>query len=288
MSNYNRVLIPIDSVPGTGALTPAVRRIVDTSDAEITLLHVVESQPWLGRNGHTLRLMSELDLFAHRQFRGARIARRIEWGRPADCILNVIRTARMDAVWMSAGHAPPDGSALGLVAAEVLAEAPCPVLLEWGVTAHVKRARTRPVCCAIEFDGSEEAVLQEAVWVAARMDAPLKAMCALEPFGSQAALLWDPAEREREVAGVRSRMEGLCERWAPRAEVHVGVGLPGTVFSRVIRFHGARMLVSGGSREALLAAESQCPVLYIGPSSRVPAGRPEAAGQAEFAAARCA
>ena len=50
--------------------------------------------PASARNGHTMRLMTELELFAHRQFREARISRRIEWGRPADCILNVIRATR--------------------------------------------------------------------------------------------------------------------------------------------------------------------------------------------------
>ena len=148
MSNYNRVLIPIDLTPGVGPLTPAVRRLIDTNESEITLLHVVESQPWLGRNSHTVRLMTELELLAHRQFRGARISRRIEWGRPADCILNVIRTAGMDAVLLSAGYAPMGTNALGPVVTEVLAEAPCPVLLEWAITAPVNRARTQPVCCA--------------------------------------------------------------------------------------------------------------------------------------------
>jgi nucleotide-binding universal stress UspA family protein len=288
MSNYKRVLIPIDLALGKATLTPAVRRIVDTSEAEITLLHVVESQPWLGRSGQTARLMTELELFAHQQFRGARISRRIEWGRPADCILNVIRDAGVDVVLMSAGHEPLGGSALGPVATEVLAGAPCPVLLEWAASAPVNQVRTHPVCCAIEFDGGEESVLREAVWAAARMDAPLKVMCALVPGGSRAALLWNPAEREREVSLILSRIEGLCDRWAPGAEVQVGVGLLVSVISRAIRLCEAGLLVTGGSREALLAAESECPVLYVGPGMRSRTGRPETSRPAEFAARRSA
>jgi nucleotide-binding universal stress UspA family protein len=277
------VLIPIDLTPGIGPLTPAVRRIIDTPESEITLLHVVESQPWLGRNGHTVRLMTELELFAHRQFRGARISRRVEWGRPADCILSVIRASHVDAVLLSAGPSPLSASSLGAVATEVLAQAPCPVLLEWAVTPPVNRARTQPVCCAIEFDGGEENVLREATWAAARMAAPLKVICAVVPVVSKASMLSDPAEREREVAPVRARIEALRDRWAPDAETHVGVGLPVFVFSRAIRFHGAGLLVTGGSREALLAAESECPVLYVGPGKRARAARPVA-----FAAGRSA
>jgi nucleotide-binding universal stress UspA family protein len=283
MSNYNRVLIPIDLTPGIGPLTPAVRRLIDTNDSEITLLHVVESQPWLGRYKHTARLMTELELLAHRQFRGARISRRIEWGRPADCVLNVIRTAGMDAVLLSAGYAPMGTSALGPVVTEVLAEAPCPVLLEWAITAPVNRARAQPVCCAIAFDGSEETVLSEAAWAAERMEAPLKIVCALELDGSRAALLWEPSSREREIALLRSRIESVRDRWAPGSAVQVGVGLPVSVFSRAIRLHGAGLLVTGGSREVLLAAESECPVLYVGPGKCSRAERP-----AVFAAGRTA
>ena len=122
---------------------------------------------------------------------------------------------------------------------EVLAEAPCPVLLEWAITAPVNRARTQPVCCAIAFDGSEEAVLSEAVWAAERMEAPLKIVCALELDGSRAALLWEPSSRDREIALLRSRIESLRDRWAPGSAVQVGVGLPVSVFSRAIRLHGA-------------------------------------------------
>ena len=75
-SIYRRVLIPIDLTPRSQALAPAVRRIVDTRDTEITLLHVVEPKPWLGRAAHTLRLLNELEIRAQRQFRGAGLIRR--------------------------------------------------------------------------------------------------------------------------------------------------------------------------------------------------------------------
>jgi nucleotide-binding universal stress UspA family protein len=288
MSKYNRVLIPIDLTLGRGVLSPAVQQIVDNSEADITLLHVVDSQSLLGRNDRTLRLMTELELFGHRQFHKARISRRVEWGRPADCILNAIRAVRADVVLMSAGPAPLAGNALSPVAAEVLAEAACPVLLEWPLIAPVNQARTHPVCCAIEFDRGEEAVIREAGWAAARMDASLKLIYALVPGGDKTPVLWDPAERDREIARIRSRMEGLRDQWAPDAEVHVGVGLPVSVFSRAIRAHRASLLVTGSSHEALLAAESECPVLYVPAARRMRAGYPQAARPAAFAAGKTA
>jgi hypothetical protein len=63
--------------------------------------------------------------------------------------------------------------------------------------------------------------------------------------------------------------------------VKVGVGPRAAVYSRAIRLHGAGLMVAGGSRENLLAAESECPVLYVGPARRSKAERPM-----EFAVAR--
>jgi len=259
-------------------LTATVRRLIDTPESEVTLLHVAESQPWLGRNGRTVRLMSELELFAHRQFREARICRRIEWGRPADSILNVIRAARMDAVFLSAGDSARHGGALGPIAMELLAHAPCPVVLEWAAHAPATRTRPQPVCCAIEFDGSEEDVLREATAVAARLQAPLKLTCALSPA------LFGVADRDSASIALRARMTGLRDRWAPDAEMQIGAGLPASVFSRAIRFHRAGLLVAGGSGEALLAAHSQCPALYVGPAMR----EALAARPAEFIAGKTA
>lgn len=288
MSEYRRVLIPIDLMPGIRRLAPAVRRIIDTGNAEITLMHVVEARAQRGRVGHTLRLMTEMELFAHRQFRGSRIARRVEWGSPVDCILKVIRSDSPDAVLLTAGPSSPGDGALGPVAAGVLAGVSCPVLLEWAMTAPVNSARTQPVCAALALDGTDENVLAEAVWTAARIEAPLKLLHALVPRDSQVALLWDPEVRERETALVRLRMEELRDRRAPGAEVHVDVGTKASVISRAIRFHGAGLLVTGGFRESLLAAESECPVLYVGGFPRSQ-GRPlVAAGQTALAAGRTA
>ncbi len=272
MANYKRVLIPMNLALGSGLLTPAVRRLIGIQDTEVTLLHVVESQPWVGRDGQATRLMTELEVFAHRQLRGARISRRIEWGRVADCILRTAESTGADVLLISAGRT--GAGSHSAVVAEVLAEVTCPVLIEWAVSAPVNRARTQPVCCALEPDGTELDVLGEAVAAAARMEAPLKVLSVLAPEGSHSALLWDPDERARATAEQLARVSELCRRWAPDAEVQVGVGIPASVVSRALRFHGAGLLVTGGGPEAPLAAESECPVLYVGGARARRAGHP--------------
>ena len=123
--------------------------------------------------------------------------------------------------------------------------------------------------------------MREAAWAAAKMEAPLKVMGALVPSSPKSALLWNRDEREFEIAMAESRIQNLCGRWAPEAAVKVGVGPPAAVYHRAIRLHGAGLMVAGGLRENLLAAESACPVLYVGPARRLKAERP-----AEFAIAR--
>jgi hypothetical protein len=234
----------------------------------------------MGRAGHTLRLMTELEILANRRFRGARLSRRIEWGRPADCILNVLRTDGMDVVLMTADRDSAGGDTLGAVTREVLAEAPCPVLLEWPVMHPVNQARVQPVCCAIERDGNQERVLVEAAWAAERCNAPLILLHAIG--------FLDPAVREREVAAARSWLEELRDGYARDAVIQVEAGFPAPVFGRALRFHGAGLLVAGGSRDALLAAEGECPVLYAGRARRQSAARPRARREPELAFRRSA
>ena len=248
MSVYRRVLIPIDSTPGPQAMAPAVRRIIDNGDTEITLLHVVESNPWSGRAGHALRLMNELEVLDRRLYRGAGLVRRVEWGRVADCILGVLRSGGVDAVLMTA--APGGTDPVGPVASEVLAEAPCPVLLEWPAAHPVNQARVQPVCCVLEWDGNEEKVLREAARAADCCGAPL--------------IILGAAARERDVADLRAFAAEWRDYFAPGAKLHVEIGHPGAVVRRALRSHGAGLMVAGGSREVLLAAEGECAVLYTG------------------------
>jgi nucleotide-binding universal stress UspA family protein len=224
MSEYRRILISIDPAHAQRPVAPALRRLVDFNHAEITLLHVVEAQPWVGRARHSLRLLTELDILAHQRFRGARLTRRIEWGRPADCILNVLRTDRLDAVLLTAAGASRGRDPLGPVASEVIAEAPCPVLLEWSASPQVNQACVQPVCCAVEPDGNEERVLREATWAAERCAVPMIPFCTAYDAAATKATL---------------------------------------------RRHNAGLLVAGGSRDVLLGAENECPVLYAGPARTV-------------------
>ena len=80
------------------------------------------------------------------------------------------------------------------------------------------------------------------------------------------AALWIPTDgtakspasvREWKTCATAGRRGPTCtSAWDCRSRSSAGRSGP----------HGAGLLVTGGSREALLAAESECPVLYVGPA----------------------
>jgi hypothetical protein len=75
----------------------------------------------------------------------------------------------------------------------------------------------------------------------------------------------------------RERIEGLLRHFYPAAGVAVEVGSCQAVVSRVIQNDGMGLLITGNSREAILAARCECPVLRLGipAASTLAATKPE-------------
>src|SRR6185437_12962334 len=101
MSTIRRVLFPIDFSRGTQALVPTVRRMVESWHAEVTLLHVIETNPWLGQKQALGHLMERMKTMAD-ELRDRRVTYRVERGAPGERILEYLRTKGVDLVVMSA------------------------------------------------------------------------------------------------------------------------------------------------------------------------------------------
>jgi hypothetical protein len=86
----------------------------------------------------------------------------------------------------------------------------------------------------------------------------------------------------------KRRIEGLLRRVHPAAGVAVEVGSSQTVVSRIIQDRQMGLLVTGNCREAILAAEGECPVLRLataaGASVRIAEPEPEYAMAARMSA----
>ena len=267
MSTIQRVLFPIDFSTDNQALAPTVRRMIESWHAEVTLLHVMEGGQCLGRKHDLERLMAQMRVLAGEGSDPSCISARLERGTAGDRILQYVREHDIDLVVMSAGGSSNVyGRPIGHVADQVLTEATCAVWLDWGSARCRATAGmyARRLGCVLELDESDEYILSEAAEITAELEADLTVIHAVSPAPGKPVLpLWNSRVREQEVGLAKRRIEKLRNRFLPRAEVAVEIGPSHSVISRTIQNQDTGLLVTGNSREAILAAESECPVLRL-------------------------
>lgn len=262
MSTIRRVLFPVDFSLGCQALVPTVRRMVESWRAEITLLHVIETRLWRGEKQELGNLMERMRAIA-RGLRDRRVTCRVERGDPGERILEQVRTKDVDLVVLSAGGS---GNPIGAVADQVLAEAPCSVWLDWGSARYRSKAGmyAHQVGCALALNEYDEYVLGQAAEISGELEAGLTVIHAVRlPSGKPVVWLGDRRVSDGVLERAKRRIEGLLRRFHPSAKLAVDVGSSQAVVSRVIQDHGMGLLVTGNSREAILAARGECPVLRL-------------------------
>jgi nucleotide-binding universal stress UspA family protein len=259
MSAIQRVLFPIDLSLDYRTLSAATRKMFDRRNVEIVILHAIERASHSGRGTKVARYMTQMESLARKEFEFARVSRRVEWGRPADCILDCARSSAADAIVMPAGGLESlCRNSLGHVTDEVLAEARCAVWIEW-MTGSVESSDN--ICCAVSLDGTDEAVVCRAAEFARDFGAELTIVHAVAPE-SPMLLWWDADAFEHEVRIARMRVDELRERFAPEAHLHVEAGRVDRVVSQALHRLNAGLLVTA-RREAIAAAAMACPVLRI-------------------------
>jgi nucleotide-binding universal stress UspA family protein len=260
MSAIQRVLFPIDVSLNYQTLTASARRMFDRRNTEIIMLHAIEEPSRTGRGTEVIRAMAQMEFLARKEFRVARVSRRVERGRAADCIIRYAHQHEVDVILMCPGGLDSlRRNSLGHVSEEVLSAAPCAVWMEW-MTGSVECVRN--ICCAIRLDDSDAAVLSRASEIAEQFGAEITIVHAVAPDDSM-ALLWDADAFEREVSIARRQADALREKFAPRAHVHVeGCHLDALV-SRMLYRLDAGLLVSASQGEAVVAVATASPVLRL-------------------------
>jgi nucleotide-binding universal stress UspA family protein len=220
-------------------------------------LHVVEDHRWLRVARVFNGYVEQMEIITSEEFKYAGVSRRVDRGKPAERILDYVRENHIDLVAMpvrsSSGFRT---NPLGHVVEELIREAPCPLWLHWETNAGGKGAgiRAKRICCAIHPDQSGELALRGAADLAQKIGAALTILCAVAFDG-------DPLQ-------VESRLEDLHQRIAPGAQVRIAQGAIPTVVKAVLREIEAGLLITNGSREIILAADSVCPVLRVAARAR--------------------
>jgi hypothetical protein len=64
MFTFHHVLFPVDFSSGCQALVPTVRRMVELWSVDVTLLHAIDEERWLGGRHELERLMRRMKAIA--------------------------------------------------------------------------------------------------------------------------------------------------------------------------------------------------------------------------------
>lgn len=271
--SYQRVLFPIDLSLNFRVVSASTRRMFDRPDIEMVMLHAIEEPSRSVRGMEMARAMAQMEFLAHEIFDHAKVSRRADRGRAADCILDYAQSHAVDVIVMPAGG--PESlrrNSLGHVTEEILATAPCAVWMEW-MTGSVEYVRH--ICCAVELDGADEPVLCRAAEIAGEFGAQLTIIHAVA-LELPMALWWDTDAVEQDLRRARMQVDELRKRFAPAARTHVEAGHSETVVSCVLHRLNAGLLVAARQGPALVAAAMACPVL------RLPTRLPELTGGAHL------
>jgi nucleotide-binding universal stress UspA family protein len=232
---------------------------------EVTLLHIVEADQWPGRRQELDRLVAGIQTIS-RKLGGRHVTWRMERGVAGERVLEYARAHSMDLIAISArGSSGLRGPRLGSVTDQILAEASCHVWLGWNSDRSSSVGMyARRVACALAQDEWDEHILREAENISGDLQADLTVIQAV-PLPGHLPLVVprDEAARDAILARAKRRIEKLLRRFYAPADVTVEAGSHGAVVSSVIQSKAMGLLVTSNLREAILAAESECPVLRV-------------------------
>jgi nucleotide-binding universal stress UspA family protein len=261
----HRILFPVDFSNYPFSVSTAVGKLIDRPDTEVILSHVIDAESLSG--SQLARRMQMLDKVVGQHFSHCTVTRRIEHGSPADRIVDYIRENEIEMVVMAARDSGGFGKGpLGRVASGILRDASCPVWLEWrtGKQQEPSPVGAPRICCAIDGAQRPEQMLRDAIVMADRLGGNLTIVSAVQPRPYHpASLFHGPLVSDDDLIRETDRMEKLCRRIAPTADVVVAAGWCEAVISRAVRDCRASLLITGDCRQAVLAAEATCPVLRI-------------------------
>jgi nucleotide-binding universal stress UspA family protein len=294
MSPFKRILFPVDFSERCSEFGAYVTAIARRFDAEVTLLHVIDSVPlaYYGLDAamsmaatyaemSAERRQKELEGFLKDEFAGLLVKRATKTGEAGAVIAEYAMANATELIIMPThGYGPFRRLLLGSVTAKVLHDSDCPV---W-TSAHGEDAKTanppafRQILCAVDFTPESLPLLRSAAAIAKDLGGELRLVHAIAAFKARTELslralglpelLYDAAHKE---------IEKLQREAGTNVEFCLETGDVGRVVRRTALRHGADLVVIGRGRmqEPLgrlrtnsyeIIRESPCPVLstYVG------------------------
>jgi nucleotide-binding universal stress UspA family protein len=290
MLPFRTLLFPVDFSSRCRAIAPVVRETAERFDADLILVHAVDPAPLLmgsveapavlpAHEFAALRRQHEerLKKFQEELFPSMRVTQLVQDGEPGSVVCDAIRHQAADLVMLpTRGHGVFRRFLLGSVTAKVLHDSSAAV---WTEAHHAEgtTAATYPyrrVLAALDPDSDEAAaVLRAAAWMAAKYDAGLSLVHAIDTpranfnagFAPYIKAILDAADE---------KMRRLCRESGLRAPYEIVQGDAAAEIGRVAREQMADLVVAGrGHSQAGLSRawsqlypivrEAPCPVLSI-------------------------
>ena len=292
MNDFRRILFPVDFSPRCKATVPFVKRMVETYQASLTLLHVVEipvysyGSPegaviWNSFEDNYRLEMQDLSDFACAHFNDLAQTHSVEAlcdrGDPGYAILAQADKSRTDLIMMPThGDGPFRSFVVGSATVRVLHRASCAVWTGAHLEGEFAKAHlpVRNILCAVDLEHENTRVLESAAAIADRLSANVRLVhCVPVPEGGPAEDFL--SEFDRFLAETaREKLAKLQEK----AGTDFEVVLEGGHISKVVRdaaaHQGADLVVIGrGHSQAPLSRlrtnayaivrEAPCPVLSV-------------------------
>ncbi len=286
MSQFQRILFPVDFSERSTAAAPFVHSLAARNLAELTLLHVIQppTPMYMGMDGIYAtdcdipglkeNLQSRLETFAAEQFPRMAVTSVVEYGDPAKTIADYAGEHGFGVIMMPThGYGSFRRLLLGSITAKVLHDTQVPVWTDAHAPEPSHRAHPQPrrIVCGIDLKADSARILDFALQTAAATGAAVEVVHCVPEQHSKA----EAVEQYNQI------QEMLCEaadKQQVEAEADVNTVLAGGDIAKLLREVALRkradLVVIGRGRiqEALgglhshvysIVRESPCPVISI-------------------------
>jgi nucleotide-binding universal stress UspA family protein len=291
MLKLNKILFPVDFSERAVGAAHYVEALTGRFNAELTLLHVVESADYLYgtlefggsalHDFHAERVAhsrKQLDTFLSGELGHFQVKRVLLEGDPARKIVEYSEQEHVDLIMMpSHGFGPFRRFVIGSVTAKILHDARIPV---WtGI--HMENAppldviSCKNILCAVDLSPAQsEHALNWAAALAAEYGAKLTLVHATPAVESRPAKYFDSEMFQTLIAGAREDLDKLQEKLGTSAEVYIEGGDPAAVVRKAAEHLEADLLVIGRGSAAegfgrlrthayAIIRHSPCPVVSV-------------------------
>jgi len=277
MPRIKKILFPVDFSPSSMGAARYVEWFAGWSQAEVKLLHVIDTGTYFYPQEAAPFVRKHLDEFLTSELKYFAIQRECVLGDPASKIAEVAGDWKPDLIMMATrGLGMYRRFLLGSVAAKVLDDTQCPV---W-TSVHAERAPVleniscAKILCALDLGERSREVLEWAATLAGEHNAALGIVHATPVIAAGRERLMDQDFAEALASDARGKIAALQTSAGTNASVSIIGGEPSDVSARAVTEFHADFLVIGRHNGTGIAGhlrhnaysilrDSPCPVISL-------------------------